>query len=309
MGFVEVLKKLPTVLTNIKFCKNDILQEKPDKIILIDFPGFNMRIAKWAKKQGFEVFYYIAPQAWAWKKNRVFKIKKTVDKLFCILPFEKDFFSKYGIKTFYFGHPLIQELLGNDENSEKVAENNNIALLPGSRVQEIRKILPAMLSVIPYFPDYQFIVAIKTEHLELVEQIIHKINKNLSNRIKIVCNMSRDILKMSNFALVKSGTATLEAAILDCPQVVCYKTSFISYAIARLVALVRFISLPNLIMNEQIVPELIQYQLNTKNITNELQKIISDKGNSQKENYQVLRGKLKSNLNANAEIARHIVNH
>ncbi|MDR2511162.1 MAG: lipid-A-disaccharide synthase [Bacteroidales bacterium] len=307
MGFWEVLKKLKTVLGNIRFAKNDILKENPDKIILIDFPGFNMRIAKWAKTQGFQVYYYIAPQAWAWNKKRVFKIKKYIDKLFVILPFEKEFFSQYGIETYYFGHPLIKELQNETFRRGDMAHKvsaTTIAILPGSRVQEIKKILPIMLSVVLYFADCQFIIAVKKENSELVREIID--GRNAMHRVQIITDKSREVLANADFALVKSGTVTLEAAILECPQIVCYKTSFLSYSIARMLALVKFISLPNLIMNKKIVQELIQNDLNTKNLVTELKSLMENK-NTQLKEYQLFKQKITSEKDANLEIAHHII--
>jgi lipid-A-disaccharide synthase len=309
MGFWEVLKKLKTVLGNIRFAKDNILKENPDKIILIDFPGFNMRIAKWAKTQGFQVYYYIAPQAWAWNKKRVFKIKKYVDKLFVILPFEKEFFSQYGIETHYFGHPLVRELQNYSFHRDPMHRSSTIAILPGSRVQEIKKILPVMLSVIPYFTDYQFVVAVKKEHFELAKKVVDSRNVfHDVSTVQIITDKSREILTNADFALVKSGTVTLEAAILECPQIVCYKTSFLSYCIAKMLALVKFISLPNLIMNKKIVTELIQNDLNTKNLITELVSLMINK-NIQLKEYQLLKQKITSKKDANIEIAHHIIGH
>ena len=277
MGFLEVLLNLRTILRNIKFCKEDIKKYQPNTLILIDYPGFNLRIAKFAKKLGIRVVYYISPQLWAWKENRVATIKKYVDEMLVILPFEKDFYQKHSVESYFVGHPLLDAISDlKDINSEQFKKENNlsekeiIALLPGSRKQEIKKMLRIMLSVVPYFKEYQFVIAgapsLPKEFYDefLTDDVVH-----------FVSNKTYDLLRSSKAALVTSGTATLETALLKIPEVVCYRGSWISYQIAkRLVKHIKFISLVNLIMDKEVVKELIQNNLNTKNLKLELERIL-----------------------------------
>ena len=277
MGFLEVLLNLRTILRNIKFCKEDIKKYQPNTLILIDYPGFNLRIAKFAKKLGIRVVYYISPQLWAWKENRVETIKKYVDEMLVILPFEKDFYQKYSVESHFVGHPLLDAISDlKDINPEQFKKENNlsqkeiIALLPGSRKQEIKKMLRIMLSVVPYFKEYQFVIAgapsLPKEFYDefLTDDVVH-----------FVSNKTYDLLRSSKAALVTSGTATLETALLKIPEVVCYRGSWISYQIAkRLVKHIKFISLVNLIMDKEVVKELIQNNLNTKNLKLELERIL-----------------------------------
>ncbi|MFA9189749.1 lipid-A-disaccharide synthase [Flavobacterium sp. FZUC8N2.13] len=277
MGFVEVLFNLKTILNNIKICKEDISQFQPDVIIFIDYPGFNMRIAKWAKEIGIKTHYYISPQIWAWKENRINAIKRDVDKMYVILPFEKNFYEdKHHYPVEFVGHPLI-DAIQNQKPIEAAtfrAENNLnekpiIALLPGSRKQEITKMLSVMLSVVDDFPDYQFVIAgAPSQEFSFYENFITKKN------IKFISNKTYDLLKIAHAALVTSGTATLETALFKVPEVVCYKGSWISYQIAKCIITLKYISLVNLIMDEEVVTELIQEDCNTKNIKKELNKIL-----------------------------------
>ncbi|MFA9192998.1 lipid-A-disaccharide synthase [Flavobacterium sp. FBOR7N2.3] len=277
MGFVEVLFNLKTILNNIKICKEDIIQFQPDVIIFIDYPGFNMRIAKWAKEIGIKTHYYISPQIWAWKENRINAIKRDVDKMYVILPFEKNFYEdKHHYPVEFVGHPLI-DAIQNQKQIEAAtfrAENNLnekpiIALLPGSRKQEITKMLSVMLSVVDDFPDYQFVIAgAPSQEFSFYENFITKKN------IKFISNKTYDLLKIAHAALVTSGTATLETALFKVPEVVCYKGSWISYQIAKRIITLKYISLVNLIMDEEVVTELIQEDCNTKNIKKELNKIL-----------------------------------
>jgi lipid-A-disaccharide synthase len=320
MGFLEVVKNLRTILKNMSFCKKDILDFQPDVVLFIDYPGFNLRIAKWAKKQGFKTYYYISPQIWAWHTSRVHGIKKSIDRMFCILPFEKDFYKKYDFEVDYVGHPLLDvipsatdlvaetKLLHDTPSKTKTAAT--IALLPGSRKQEIEIMLPLMLSVVPYFPDYQFIIAAAgSQSLDFYENIVKNTEgsnllessrfskKNvkteafytLENRVKIVQNDTYNLLKTATAALVKSGTSTLETALFSVPQVVCYKGSNLSYQIAKRVVTIKYISLVNLIADKMIVHELIQDDLNTKNLTHELKKVLENQEIMKKE-YEILRG-------------------
>lgn len=276
MGFLEVALNLRTILRNIKFCKKDIKNYHPDVLILVDYPGFNLRIAKFAKSLGIKVVYYISPQLWAWKEGRVETIKKYVDEMLVILPFEKDFYKKHGVEAHFVGHPLLdaisdlKEINADDFRRENgLNEKEIIALLPGSRKQEIRKMLGVMLSVRHNFPHYQFVIAgapslPKEFYAEFLTDDVH-----------FMSNKTYDLLRCSKVALVTSGTATLETALLKTPEVVCYRGSWVSYQIAkRLVKHIKFISLVNLIMDKEVVKELIQNDLNTENLTQELHKIL-----------------------------------
>ena len=273
MGFTEVLMNLRTILKSISFCKKDLLTYHPDALILIDYPGFNLRIADFAHENNFKVIYYISPQIWAWKQSRIHTIKACVDKMMVILPFEKEFYGKFNFEVDFVGHPLI-DAIANYKNQTlnphfKAGNNLNdkpiVALLPGSRKQEITRILGAMLSVRNDFSDTQFIIA-------GAPSVPESFYKDLigSNDIKIVFNKTYDLLMNSTAALVTSGTATLETALFKVPQVVCYKGSNISYHIAKRLIKVKYISLVNLIMDKKIVTELIQNDLNKENIKKEL---------------------------------------
>ncbi|MDR1877251.1 MAG: lipid-A-disaccharide synthase [Flavobacteriaceae bacterium] len=295
MGFWEVITNLGTILGNIKFCKKDIARYKPDCVIFIDYPGFNLRICKFVKKLGIKTFYYISPQLWAWKSGRVKTVQKYVDKMFVILPFEKDFYAKYNYPVDFVGHPLLDALNDLPEVNEKqfrkehnLSDKPVIALLPGSRKQEINKMLVEMLSVEKDFPDYEFVIAgapsIETEFYRPF----------LNPHVKIVSNRTYNLLRISQAALVTSGTATLETALLDVPEVVCYKGSRISYEIAkRLIKHIQYISLVNLIMDQRVVTELIQNDLNYKNLKAELVKILNPEYVEKlKQEYKKLRRKL-----------------
>ena len=264
MGFAEVVMNLRTILGNISFCKRDILLFQPDTIIYIDYPGFNMRIAKWAKPLGFQNQYYISPQIWAWKENRIKDIKRDVDKMYVILPFEKDFYEKkHNFPVEFVGHPLIDAISNREKTSFKkfTSENNLsqkpiIALLPGSRKQEIEKMLSIMLSVVDKFSDYQFVIAgAPSQEYEFYKQFL------TTENVKFVSNKTYDLLSVSHAALVTSGTATLETALFKVPQIVCYKANRISYEIAKRIITLKFISLVNLIMDKEVVRELIQKEL------------------------------------------------
>ncbi len=280
MGFLEVAMNLKTILNNIKFCKVDIENFKPDVIIFIDYPGFNMRIAKWAKSKGIKTHYYIAPQIWAWKENRIKAIKRDFDKLYVILPFEKDFFEvKHNFPVDFVGHPLLDAILDRKSKDDKTFRTQNdldqkpiIAVLPGSRKQEISKMLSIMLSVVSYFPEYQFVIAgAPSQDFDFYKQFLRGEN------IKFVSNKTYDLLSNSTAALVTSGTATLETALFKVPEVVCYKGSWTSYQIAKRIITLKYISLVNLIMDQEVVTELIQDKCNQKNIKTELTKILDIK--------------------------------
>jgi len=278
MGFVEVVLNLKTIMQNLKFCKADILQFKPDAIIFIDYPGFNMRIAKWAKTLQIPTHYYISPQIWAWKENRIKDIKRDFDKMYVILPFEKDFYEKkHGYPVEFVGHPLIDAIQNRHKtNANQFRKENDlsekpiIALLPGSRKQEISKMLSEMLSVVKDFPNYQFVIAgAPSQEYSFYQQFLS--NQN----IKFISNKTYDLLSISTAALVTSGTATLETALFKVPEVVLYKGSAISYQIAKRIITLKYISLVNLIMDAPIVTELIQGECNTQNIKKELNKILN----------------------------------
>lgn len=308
MGFVEVISNLRTIFKNLSFCKEDIIKHKPDVLILIDYPGFNLRIARWAKENNIRVVYYISPQVWAWKENRVKMMKKCIDKMLVILPFEKNYYkTKWNWDVEYVGHPLVEEVEKTKLKNEpqQLSEKNIIALLPGSRKQEILKKLPVMLEVSKQFPHYQFIIA-KAPGLD--DSFYKALIKDYSN-VSSVSNQTYALLQQSTAALVTSGTATLETALFQVPQVVCYKGNEISYQIAKRLVNIKYISLVNLIMDKEVVKELIQHEMNTDNLTKELKKILP--GSSQREdvlnNYQQLKEILTAGGNASAKAAKSIV--
>jgi len=294
MGFVEVLKHLRTIFRNIDFCKQDISNYKPDVLVLIDYPGFNLRIAKWAKQQGIRIVFYISPQVWAWKENRVKDIKRDVDKMLVILPFEKDFYKKWNYDVTYVGHPLI-EVVSHEKNevsATPVSDKPIIAILPGSRAQEIQVKLPIMLEVVDAFPDFQFVVAqAPSQPVELYKELIG--NKN----VLLAKDQTYNLLKQAKAALVTSGTATLETALFGTPQVVCYKGNPVSFWLAKKLVKVKYISLVNLIMDKPVVTELIQTDLNAKNIKAELHKILYDETSKakMKQDYDTLWHELGDN--------------
>lgn len=306
MGFIEVVKNLPTILKNISFCKEDILAYKPNAIILIDYPGFNLRIAKWAKQQGIKVIYYISPQVWAWKENRVKLMKQCIDKMICIIPFEKDFYkNKWNWDVEYVGHPLVEVVEQfNIQHSNLKIENNIIALLPGSRKQEILTKLPIMLSVVEHFPTYQFVVA-KAPGLD--EDFYNNLIAPYKN-VSWVVNETYALLSKAKAALVTSGTATLETALFGVPQIICYKGSNISYQIAKKLIKIKFIGLVNLIMDKEVVKELIQHQLTTQNLHKELTLLLEDGTKLQqlKSDYALLWQLLKQGGNASENAAQSI---
>ena len=306
MGFIEVVKNLPTILKNISFCKEDILAYKPNAIILIDYPGFNLRIAKWAKQQGIKVIYYISPQVWAWKENRVQLMKQCIDKMICIIPFEKDFYkNKWNLDVEYVGHPLVEVVEQfNIQHSNFKIENNIIALLPGSRKQEILTKLPIMLSVVEHFPTYQFVVA-KAPGLD--EDFYNNLIAPYKN-VSWVVNETYALLSKAKAALVTSGTATLETALFGVPQIICYKGSNISYQIAKKLIKIKFIGLVNLIMDKEVVKELIQNQLTTQNLHKELTLLLEDgiKLQQLKSDYALLWQLLKQGGNASENAAQSI---
>ncbi|MGO3706621.1 MAG: lipid-A-disaccharide synthase [Mesonia hippocampi] len=296
MGFVEVLANLRTIFKNISLCKKDIEAYKPDVIIFIDYPGFNFRIAKWAKQQGYKTHYYISPQIWAWKENRIKSIKRDIDEMYVILPFEKDFYEKkHHFPVHFVGHPLLDAIsnrthisFANFIEKYKLPNKPIIAILPGSRKQEITKMLNTMLLVTRHFPSYQFIIAgAPSQQREFYTPFLEK------NQIHLVMNDTYDLLEVATAAMVTSGTATLETALFDVPEVVCYKGSYISYHIAKRIIKLNYISLVNLIMDKEVVKELIQNDFNEKNLTNELQKLLNpEHRNALLQEYKLLKNKL-----------------
>jgi len=299
MGFSEVVANLGTIMKNIRFCRSDLLEYDPDALILVDYPGFNLRIAEFASKQGMNVFYYISPQVWAWKKSRVFKIRKYVDRMFVILPFEKEFYARYDYEVDFVGHPLLDMIENLPEKDpegfrkrNQLSEKPLIALLPGSRKQEIKKMLSIMLDVIPQFEGYQFVLAGAPS---IDAAFYHEITGQAD--VKLVLGQTHALLQNAYAALVTSGTATLETALFGVPEVVCYKGSYISYQIARRVidrSIIKYISLVNLIMDREVVRELIQDDLTTPNLVRELKSITSDDGRRKQmlDQYRTLADKL-----------------
>jgi lipid-A-disaccharide synthase len=278
MGFQEVLLNIRTIARNIRFCKEDITAWTPDTVILVDYPGFNMRIAEFAKGKGYKVFYYISPQVWAWKKHRVHKLHRNTDLSFVVMPFEKDFHAKYGYKVEFTGHPMPDSMdldAKIDEaafrKTHDLGEKPIIALIPGSRKQELHRILPHMLKITERFSDYQFVIAgVST----LGEKFYTKTIKNYP--VKVVYGQTYDLLRVSRAAAVKSGTVTLETAMLGVPQVVCYRFSFITALIAWMVVHVKYISLVNLILDRKVVAELIQYKFTADTLSRELAPLLPD---------------------------------
>jgi lipid-A-disaccharide synthase len=279
MGFLEVFLNLYSVIKNISFCKSDILNYNPDIIIYIDFPGFNLRIAKWAKKQGYNNHYYISPQIWAWKESRIKLIKNVVDKMYVILPFEKEFYKeRHSLDVSFVGHPLLDEIyrannLKDSELERRIVKEKTILLLPGSRDQEIKKLLPIMLSIVSEFKDYKFIIGAAPSQKLSVYQ-----NYAKDRNVEIIQNKTYDLLKNCRAAIVTSGTATLETALFKVPQIVCYKSTWTTYLIGKLlIKNLNYISLVNLIANKLIVKELIQNDCSKKNLIKELNIILQKK--------------------------------
>jgi len=276
MGFIEVIANLGTVLKNIKLAKQDILENKPDVLILIDFPGFNLKIADFAKKQGIPVIYYISPKVWAWNQKRVLKIKKIVDRMFCILPFEVEFYRTWGMEVDYVGNPILDAIESNQADSQFRLKNGLdkrplIALLPGSRRQELQRVLPEMLKTVDRFPNCQFAIAGAPSFSEKdYQQYLG------DKKIPVVFNATYNLLLNAEAAVVTSGTATLETALLKTPQVVVYKGNPISIGIARMLVNIKYISLVNLVMDNDVVKELIQEDCSGEKIGDELDLILHD---------------------------------
>lgn len=292
MGILEVLMHLRTIARNLSFCKKELLEYQPDVVVFVDYPGFNLRMVKFAKKHGMKTVFYVSPTVWAWKKSRVFTIKKYVDRMLVILPFEQEFYQQYDYEVYFVGHPLLDELREEQNLSKadflkknKLSEQPVIALLPGSRKQEITKILSDMVQLTADFPDYQFVIGGVTS--------VPKETYDVAKDLPVVFGQTHDLLRSADAALVTSGTATLETALLDTPQVVCYKTSALTYAVGRMLVNVAFISLVNLIMGKEVVKELLQQDFNLKNMKSELTKVLSGEGREKmKSEYKKLRTQL-----------------
>ena len=307
MGFVEVAVNLRKVLGNIAQCKKDIIEYHPDVVILVDYPGFNLRIADFAHENGLKVVYYISPQIWAWKRRRVHKIKRSVDKMLVILPFEEEFYRRYGVDVTFVGNPLLDELakVGTGNRSIFLRRNSLgerreiIALLPGSRRQEVKRTLPVMIKVASHFPDYQFVIAgISSLDKSLYKDIIGQ------SDVFFVENQTYELLQNSSAAMVTSGTATLETALFSIPEVVCYKATDFSYRLAKWMIKVKFISLVNLIMDREVVKELIQGDMNEDNLVKELDQLLHNGKRQRKllEDYEELKDKL-GNVGASEKAA------
>ncbi len=284
MGFLEVAMHLRQILNNIKICEIDLLVYGPDVLVLIDYPGFNLRIAEYAHDHGIKVVYYISPQVWAWKKNRIKKIQQFVDEMIVILPFEKEFYEKHHVPVHFVGHPLLDAIDSDIRNSDAVRQFRSInkldnreivAILPGSRKQEIVKMLPVMIEVAKQYPQFQFVVSgVTWQDKSLYDGYL----KNTG--IPLVIDQTYPLLLNAKSALVTSGTATLETALLGTPQVVCYRGSAVSYMIAKyLIKGINYISLVNLILDRPVVTELIQYEMNAKRLADEFEKITLDEAN------------------------------
>ncbi len=312
MGFIEVVLNLKTVLRNLALCKKDLLEWKPDALILVDYPGFNLRIAKFAKKNNIKNYYYISPQVWAWKKGRIKTMKKILEKLYVILPFEKEFYAKHSMEVEYKGNPLLDEINDYSINTDKSTflKNNDldekpiIALLPGSRTQEIKKMLPIQLSLVDKYPEFNFVVAGVSTHSEE----FYKTMIGNKNNVKLIYNQTYSIINNAHCAVVTSGTATLETALFGIPEVVCYKANPITFIIAKYLAKIEYISLVNIILKQKAVTELLQEQWNEECLEKEFKQICFD--DAYREEMKYLFNKLKSILGdsgASSAIAQSII--
>jgi lipid-A-disaccharide synthase len=313
MGFVTILLNIRTIAKNMSVCKKQISEHNPDVVILIDYPGFNLRIAKFVKSLGIKVFYYISPKIWAWKESRIEKIKSYVDRMYIIFPFEVDFYRKHNVEVEYHGNPLVDEIERKKlafvsqtdlRKSLDIDDSPVIALLAGSRSHEVKHILPEMVKVVKYFPEYQFVLA---GVRNLPESLYRKIIG--TSPVKLVSDKTYEILYLADAALVTSGTATLETALIGIPQVVCFKADFFSILIGWIVIKVKYISLVNLIMDYEVIKELIQYALNENNLLKELKSIVHGGNRREKilSDYESLKKKLGT-AGASVRIASDMVN-
>ncbi|MFW6019650.1 MAG: lipid-A-disaccharide synthase [Bacteroidales bacterium] len=297
MGFAEVILHLPSIIKNLNQCKQDIVEYSPDVLILVDYPGFNLRIAEFAHKQGIKVAYYISPKIWAWKENRIHKIKKVVDRMFVILPFEKGFYNKHDMEVTFVGHPLLDELKMRrqtfDHNQFRTEygldERPLVALLPGSRKQEIKRMLPVMVEVANKYPEYQYVIA-GTKHIP--QQLYQNIIRN--SEINLLIDKTYPVLQIAKAGMITSGTASLETALFHVPQLVMYKTSRISYWIAKKLVNLNYISIANLIFDREIFKEFIQNECNVPNVSGELYRLLVDQNyrKNMLEDYTLLEQKL-----------------
>ncbi len=298
MGFLEVVLNLRKINNFLKICKKDILEYNPDVLILIDYPGFNLRIAEFAQSKGIKVYYYISPKIWAWKESRIKKIKAFVDRMFVIFPFEVEYFKKHNYPVDYAGNPLldaVQEKINEEGSFDEFINQNKlenkpiIAILAGSRKQEIDKNLGVMLEIINHYKNYQFVIAAAPS---IEPSYYQKFVQN--NKVNVVFNQTYDVLKYADAALVTSGTATLETALFSVPQVVCYRAGNVSFFIAKQFVKTKYISLVNLVMNAEVVKELIQFDMNADKLETELNKLLYDNVYRQEmlDNYEKLRKKL-----------------
>jgi lipid-A-disaccharide synthase len=308
MGFLEVIKNLRTIRTFLKICKRDMVSFQPDAVVLIDYPGFNLRIAKFAKQQGWPVYYYIAPKTWAWNAKRTHKLRKYVDRVFSILPFEEPFFREYGVDVTYVGNPLLDAINNFQPDSlfrqqQNIPEKPIIALLPGSRKQEILNVLSIMLEVVPRFPEAHFVVAAVGNLPAYYYNLVRA-----HSQVSIVTDQTYQVLNIADLAIVTSGTATLETALFNVPQIVVYKTSTISYRIAKALIRVSFISLVNLIIDREVVPELIQKDFSSEKIVNIGKRLLEETEDrkTQLHYYQLLRSIL-GKTNSSSQVAQVLI--
>jgi len=271
MGFVEVVLNLPTILGNFRECQNDIEAFRPDRLVLIDYPGFNLRIAKWARPRGYDITYYISPQIWAWHTSRVHQVRKNVDRMLVILPFEREFYARYGVEATFVGHPLLDVVQGTEE-----AEKQHVAILPGSRKQEIGRSLPVMLAAAARLPDQKYVIAgAPGQEAEVYERIMATVEGPPD--LHLVGGQTYPTLAAAHTAMVVSGTATLETALFGVPQVVCYRGNAVNYWLARrlVASRIKYISLVNLVMDREVVPELIQGDFSPERLHGELRELLS----------------------------------
>lgn len=311
MGFVEVVANLKTILGNLKFCKKDIISYNPDAVIFVDYPGFNLKIAKFCHKKGFKTIYYISPKVWAWKKGRIKMMKKNLTKLFVIFPFEVPFFKKHDFEVEYYGNPLLDEIqnYNKTQDKEEFFKRNNlgskpiVALLPGSRVQEIKSMLSVQMSLVEKYPDFEFVIAGLDNHKE---SFYRKLMGD--KKAKIIFNQTYPILNVAYCAIVCSGTATLETSLFNVPEVVCYKGNPISFSIGKMLVKLKYISLVNLILNRQAVVELLQKDWNEEKLEKEFRKIAYDERyrTEMKMNYSNLKTIL-GDAGASQQIAKRII--
>lgn len=303
MGFVSVLLHLNQIKRFIRECEDDILQHQPHVVIFIDYAGFNLRVAEFVKKYGFQTFYYISPKVWAWNTKRAWKIKRIVDRMFCIMTFEKAFYQQFDYEVDYIGNPLFDAIQDFKPNPYFIQENQLegkpiIAILAGSRRQEVKYQLPLMLQMVSLFPDYQFVVAGVTNLDKVQYALAEKAN------VKVIYNQTYDLLHVATAALVTSGTATLETALFNVPQVVCYKGDFFSMLIAWAVLKIKYISLVNLSAGKEVVKELIQYDITKKALQTELAKVLGENREKILADYQELRQKIQTEDSASETAAR-----